>query len=553
LDGWAFTQHGGTCYWDAAGYTRSFETPWHKLAAAYHRLGDQRALDTLLKLHPEAASGVGDLYAASQDWKRAIAEYRKLVVTDQPANVALLTKLTTAYQSAGRTCEGVPYLAKASAANPKDTLLSLKVAALQAWFGQEKELAATRKRILAFAKDTNDLGVAEQAAKSCSIRPSTDKAERDAALALGRRGVNLYRGQWTLLTLGMAEYRSGNDAAAVEALLAAAKAGPNNSIMTGIAAFYRAMSLLRQGKQSEARKLVIATAAKMAPPPKDEQNPLTNGAYWDDLILWLAYKEARTLLKIELSPIEILEEARKDEVKTLGADHPTTVATTLKLADAYVAGGRTRESVPLLASVSAANPKDTFLSIKVAALQAWFGQEKELAATRQRILAFARGTNDAGIADLAAKSCSILRSTDKAELEAALALGRTAVKDDKGSQWRDWRELALGMAEYRSGNDAAADKALRAAAAAGPENPRVTGISAFYRAMSLFRQGKPDEARKLATLAAAKMKPLPADEQNPLTGGAYYDDLILWLAYKEAKAMIKFDYPPPEKRKNDKK
>ena len=50
--------------------------------------------------------------------------------------------------------------------------------------------------------------------------------------------------------------------------------------------------------------------------------------------------------------------------------------------------------------------------------------------------------------------------------------------------------------------------------------------------------------RKLATEAAAKMKPLPADEQKPLFGGAGregHDDLIMWLAYKEAKAMIQFD------------
>ena len=72
----------------------------------------------------------------------------------------------------------------------------------------------------------------------------------------------------------------------------------------------------------------------------------------------------------------------------------------------------------------------------------------------------------------------------------------------------------------------------------------MTGISAFYRAMSLFRQGKKDEARKLATAAAAKMKPLPEDEKNPLAGGADHDDLILWLAYKEAMAMIKFDAAP---------
>ena len=75
--------------------------------------------------------------------------------------------------------------------------------------------------------------------------------------------------------------------------------------------------------------------------------------------------------------------------------------------------------------------------------------------------------------------------------------------------------MALGMAEYRSGNDAAAELALLAAAKAGPYNPHVTGISAFYRAMSLFRQGKNDEARKLAIAAAAKMKPAAQGREQP--------------------------------------
>jgi hypothetical protein len=110
------------------------------------------------------------------------------------------------------------------------------------------------------------------------------------------------------------------------------------------------------------------------------------------------------------------------------------------------------------------------------------------------------------------------------------------------------------MAEYRSGNDAAADEALIAAAKAGPNNPHSTGMAAFYRAMSLFRQGKKDEARKLAIGAAAQMKPLPKDEQNPLPNNAFpWDDLILWLAYKEAKAMIQFDAASPPKAGNDKK
>jgi tetratricopeptide (TPR) repeat protein len=278
--------------------------PWAKLAAAYHATGDRQALGSLVKHHPEAASGVGDLYAASQDWERAIAVYRKLL-TDRPADVAVLTKLAAAYQSACRTREAVSYLANASAADPNDMLL-LRVAALQAWFGQEQELAATRQRILAFAKDTNDAGTAERAAKACSILPFTNKAELAAALALARKGVELDHGgewrEWRLLALGMAEYRSGNDAAANLALLAAVKAETTNATVAGLSGFYRAMSLFRQGKRDLARKLAIETAAQMQPLPRDEQNPLSVGVYDDTLILWLAYKEAKAMIEFDKPP-----------------------------------------------------------------------------------------------------------------------------------------------------------------------------------------------------------------------------------------------------------
>lgn len=56
--------------------------------------------------------------------------------------------------------------------------------------------------------------------------------------------------------------------------------------------------------------------------------------------------------------------------------------------------------------------------------------------------------------------------------------------------------------------------------------------------MSLFHEGKPDEARALFTPTQAQMKPLPTDENNPLADKANHDDLILWLAYKEAKALL---------------
>ena len=142
---------------------------------------------------------------------------------------------------------------------------------------------------------------------------------------------------------------------------------------------------------------------------------------------------------------------------------------------------------------------------------------------------------------------------DRAKLDAALALGRTAVKPDDKTSYRPWRQLATGMAAYRSGDDPACDAALLSAGEAGEDIPAVAGTSAFYRAMSLHRRGRVDEARTLATEAAATMKPLPADAQNPLAGGADHDDLILSLAYQEAKALIGFDPPPAAPAKPDRK
>jgi hypothetical protein len=127
------------------------------------------------------------------------------------------------------------------------------------------------------------------------------------------------------------------------------------------------------------------------------------------------------------------------------------------------------------------------------------------AATRRRIVAFAKGTNEATTAEHAAQSCSILPSTDQADLEAAPALGRTGVKLPRG----EWTLMSLGMAEYSSGHFAEADATLTTAMDAGKSNPHVAGTSAFYSAMCLFRQGKPDEARKLAIADVARMKPLP--------------------------------------------
>ena len=113
------------------------------------------------------------------------------------------------------------------------------------------------------------------------------------------------------------------------------------------------------------------------------------------------------------------------------------------------------------------------------------------------------------------------------------------------------------MAEFRSDLFGEADATLAQLTDPDKHNPIVASSAASYRAMSLFRQGKKDEARKLAAATAERMKPLPADDQNPLGDGEGHEELITWLAYKEAKALIQFGMaaserellPPPREKK----
>jgi hypothetical protein len=51
----------------------------------------------------------------------------------------------------------------------------------------------------------------------------------------------------------------------------------------------------------------------------------------------------------------------------------------------------------------------------------------------------------------------------------------------------------------------------------------------------------PPAARQLFAEGTAQMKPLPADEARPVASGTEADDFIVWLAYREAKALPQSD------------
>ena len=247
---------------------------------------------------------------------------------------------------------------------------------------------------------------------------------------------------------------------------------------------------------------------------------------------------------------EPFETALALDRRHLGPDHPDTLESMNRVAEAPLAAGRFAEDLSLMEASCAVKPRRIQSYWKLAALQAWLGRGDGLATTRRRFLASARGADgtETLTADITGKVCSLLSSTDPAGADAAFALGRRAVDLGRGSDYLDYHLMDLGMAEYRAGHFAEADAALVAAIARpGSAHRCVRETSAYNRAMNFSRQGRGDEARKVPVDAAAAMRPLPLDEKITTAGEVHHDDLIMWLAYKEANALIGFDAPPGAK------
>jgi tetratricopeptide (TPR) repeat protein len=241
--------------------------------------------------------------------------------------------------------------------------------------------------------------------------------------------------------------------------------------------------------------------------------------------------------------LKLREEALALSVRARGPRDPFTISVKNNLADSYFVAGRASEAISLLEQVWELKPKGNVALLKLATAQTWFGHDADYEATRSRMVQLAEGTNLAGTAERAAKAYCLRPSTNAALLSNVLDLAQRAVEVGKDSQLLPWYQLALGMAEYRSGQHAAAEKTLTIVEqAAGQSDPThdILGTARLFHAMSVFRQDRLEEGRKLFSQAEAQMPPFPADERNPLIDGQMpnHDVLICWLAYKEAKALI---------------
>jgi hypothetical protein len=282
------------------------------------------------------------------------------------------------------------------------------------------------------------------------------------------------------------------------------------------------------------RRAVEADPLRMLPQVADDRDldPLRNRADFHDMIADAAF------------PRDPFLKAGPGSEPSTPAESATSLAQRKEQGFALLAAGRTLDGLAVLASVWESDRGDTSLLITVGALQAWLGKDAEFELTCRRSLESAQGTEEPTTAERTAKILSLRPSADKTRVDAAHELSHRGVTLGKDNPLLPYFQMARGMAEYRSGHHTACQEALLAALGEGNFNPLLTGTSEFYLAMSLFREGKDAEARQNATQAISRMKPLPADENNPFANGAGPDDLILWMASKEARALLKLEAAP---------
>lgn len=292
-----------------------------------------------------------------------------------------------------------------------------------------------------------------------------------------------------------------------------------------------AAMLLKQGEMDQPQNLLAGFTSPQFPADHVLQ----------PLLETVMYRQLGQLLQVEAASVRLRESLRDQLVPPLDADLLETLTTV---------GGMTRTSAIDTLTTLAIEHKlrrqteslqslsDTYGVMNDMAQLAWLGRIDEYQTHRKRLLEIVRDTQDPVKAERIAKACSLQPGTTEEQV-VALELARRAISVGGSQNDLPWFQLALGMAAYRAGRHTEAVTALTAAWDGQGDQGSLGGAAAFYHAMSLQQLGRTEEARARATAATARIAPLPSDVEDGLS--ADLDQLIMWLAYKEAKTLIGFE------------
>jgi hypothetical protein len=189
------------------------------------------------------------------------------------------------------------------------------------------------------------------------------------------------------------------------------------------------------------------------------------------------------------------------------------------------------------------DPEDRNQLLETALLHGWFNKRSEHADESRRLVEAAeRSADPVGMFHAAVAVCAY-PSNDRAMIDRALGLARRAAAATRGSATEYWFQLTFGLAAFRAGGlDIEAEEALRRAIDAvgkldsSLERPAQASAKLIL-SMVLYRNGKRPDALALFSEIEQVAK-LPADDRQILEPDSALDLLMVWIPYKEAKALL---------------
>jgi serine/threonine protein kinase/Tfp pilus assembly protein PilF len=282
-------------------------------AAAHNNLGmmleamgrrDEAAAEyrRAIELDPRgglAYNYLGSLLEGQGRPEAAAALFRRAIEVDPGGALAYHNLAGVLHGDLGRTAEAIELLDRLADAHPDEHGTWNYGAILRAWNADRSEYRQHRLRMLDAFSGTRDPAIAERTAKACLLPPLAG-VEQDAACRLADRAMRMSRHHgvlpWAQVTRGLADYRRGRFADAVEAADSGLAWRPQHWNRELPAHLVRAMALSRLGRPGEARA-ALGRASDLYRAVVASPGGFIRGGDWPDrLIAEILLREAEALI-----------------------------------------------------------------------------------------------------------------------------------------------------------------------------------------------------------------------------------------------------------------
>jgi tetratricopeptide (TPR) repeat protein len=422
---------------------------------------------------------------------------QKVLGPDHRSVLASGQKLAGLYARCGQISEAVSLHVRIAEAAPLNDMNATQQAAFfLTWQGAAERHTTLARTLLESARATDNAKVARDVAKAVLINPDVSPDLVEPAAALAKKGLELAPANtWSVLSLGMGDYRRGDFSQATTQLSRALDASSQRLRL--LAHAFLAMAAFQRDDSESARKHLHTVETGIGLIAfADLESPFV--LHHDDLAVWLALREARRTMHVKpLSAREAVE-----------------------------------GSLEFQREVVRRSPGDTRKSLHLAVLYAWFKKEKEHSDLCQQLLTAAETSSQAADQERAAKAYLIRPSGESVLLPSAAASAETAVRRlENNDELRAWARMAAGMAAYRQQRYAEAVTLLTAAQES--TNRFIRGPSLFFRSLAQLREGRRTQAIQDFDSAKELMQPFP-NRLMVTEHILHHDQLVFWLAYDEA-------------------